>query len=306
MAWVVVRAGHGGNGAATFARGRNRRVGPPDGGDGGAGGNVYALCDAAVHDLAIGRRHVSAAAGVHGRRRRCHGAVGADAYIRVPCGTVLRVFPAEHRPHIHRGASPLWSAHLDAAGDSVLLASGGIGGAGNLAFASGAHRSPQEQEDGEEGEHVRVQLELKLIADIGLVGFPNAGKSSLLAALSRATPKIASYPFTTLKPNIGMVPLEGPHPADDPEAEEQAGRRRQLCIADIPGLVEGAHRNVGLGHSFLRHVERSAGLVYVVDASGGVEGGEEALPWEQLQVLRAELEAYQPVRPRPIPSFSPD
>lgn len=292
VAWIDVRAGSGGGGASTFARGKNRRVGPPDGGNGGAGGSAYIACDAQQHDLALGKNTFRAQDGSFGKKRKRNGRIGQDIWIRVPRGTLVRAFPSEHRPHLHRDASPLWTAELDDDGAQLLVAKGGGGGIGNLAFASGSHRSPLEREDGGEGETYRIQLELKLIADIGLVGFPNAGKSSLLAALSRASPKIANYPFTTLTPNIGMVPLsttalsyvrslQQQHQKKieqevGNDAEPLAGRQKhaigdlqkqQLCIADIPGLVEGAHANVGLGHSFLRHVERSAGLVYVLDAA---------------------------------------
>jgi GTPase len=281
VAWIAVRAGDGGGGAATFGRGKNKRVGPPDGGDGGAGGSAYIVCDAQRHDLALGRKHFRAQSGTFGKSQKRHGRAGDDLRIDVPCGTVVRAFPAEHRPHLHKDALPLWTAELDEDGAELLVAKGGAGGVGNLAFVSGAHRSPLERVEGEEGENYRLQLELKLIADIGLVGFPNAGKSSLLAALSRASPKIANYPFTTLTPNIGMVPLSAAalnymqslqQQAKGVAADTVAPRQQQLCIADIPGLVEGAHQNIGLGHSFLRHVERSAGLVYVLDAAG-------ASPW---------------------------
>src|SRR5438067_12165734 len=231
---IWVKAGDGGNGVVSFRREKFVPLGGPDGGNGGRGGSVYLRADAGASTLQPfeRRRHVKAPAGAKGQGARRHGKKGEDVHLPVPPGTL-----------VYDDATGELLADLAEPGAEVMVARGGRGGLGNTHFATSTNQAPRIAQKGEPGEERWIRLELKLIADVGIVGFPNAGKSTLLASASRAEPKIADYPFTTLEPNLGVVDL-GYGPED------------QLVLADIPGLIEGAHMGVGLGHSFLRHVER--------------------------------------------------
>lgn len=240
---LTLRAGKGGDGCMSFRREKFVPRGGPDGGNGGHGGSVFLEATRSLHTLAdFEHRHLFAATeGERGRGKKQHGRRGKDSVIHVPCGTLV----------FERGSEETPLADLTEPGDRFLAARGGRGGRGNAHFANAVRKTPRFAEKGEPGETRTLRLELKLIADVGLVGLPNAGKSSLLAALSNAQPKIASYPFTTLTPNLGVLPM-----ADD-----------RVVIADIPGLIEGASENRGLGHDFLRHIERTRLLVYLFDIS---------------------------------------
>jgi GTP-binding protein len=237
---IYVEGGRGGNGVVSFRREAHVPRGGPDGGDGGRGGDVVLVCDAQRRDLAsLGRsRHFRAGRGEHGKGKRRHGERGKDQLIPVPPGTVVR--------GIDRSETELL-----ADGQRVVIARGGAGGHGNKRFATSTRQAPRFAERGLEGESGEIELRLKLLADVGLVGLPNAGKSSLLARLTRADPKVADYPFTTVEPNLGTIEL------DD----------HQLVIADIPGLIEGAAEGAGLGHDFLAHVERCRLLVHLVEVT---------------------------------------
>ncbi len=262
---IVVRAGAGGDGASTFRREAHVPRGGPDGGDGGRGGSVYLRVDVGqttLHDFRF-KHHFSATAGGRGERSKRHGKAGEDLYLAVPPGTgVIDI------------ASGELIADLVAAGQAVMIARGGRAGLGNVHFATATHQAPKHAQKGEPGEERELRLELRLIADIGLVGLPNAGKSTLLGALTAATPRIAAYPFTTLEPNLGVMDLG----LDD-------GRRP--TIADVPGLIEGASGGAGLGHAFLRHVERTRILIHIVDGSARDPR------WDH-DVIRGELEAHDP------------
>jgi GTPase len=262
---ITVKAGSGGDGASTFRREAHVPRGGPDGGDGGRGGSVYLRVDAGettLHDFRY-RHQFKATAGGRGERARRHGKAGDDLYVSVPPGTA--VLDAETGALI---------ADLVAVGQQAMVARGGRGGLGNTHFATSTHQAPTHAQKGEPGEERTLRLELRLIADVGLVGLPNAGKSTLLAALTAARPKIASYPFTTLEPNLGVMDLG----IDD-------GRRP--TIADVPGLIEGASSGAGLGHAFLRHVERTRILLHVVD------GASRDPRWDH-DVIRDELGAHDP------------
>ena len=237
-----VRAGDGGRGAISFRREAHVPRGGPDGGDGGNGGDVIFHTDAQVSTLSDfrDRRELKAASGGNGAGRNKSGRSAKDLIVRIPPGTIVR--DTENGEVV---------ADLVAPGQDLVIARGGRGGRGNARFASSTHRAPRIAEDGQPGERRELELELKLIADIGLVGLPNAGKSSLLAALTRAQPKIAAYPFTTLSPNLGVL----------------SGEAGDIVVADIPGLIEGAHEGAGLGEEFLRHIERTRLLVHVVDVA---------------------------------------
>ena len=266
---IFVKAGHGGRGAASFRREKFVPMGGPDGGDGGSGGNVYLRVDPNLATLTPFKfqSHFRAVNGEQGRGQKQHGKNGDDLYIDVPPGAVVLDDESEQ---------PI--ADLVEPGQLLLVAKGGQGGLGNTHFVSSTHQAPRLAELGEPGDERWIRLELKLIADVGLVGFPNAGKSTLLAASSAARPKIADYPFTTLEPNLGVVEVGG-----------KTGET--FVMADIPGLIEGAANGVGLGHEFLRHVERTRLLVHVIDGSGGLEGRD---PLEDFELLAAELSAYSP------------
>jgi GTP-binding protein len=255
---VEVLAGRGGDGSAAMGSEPFKPKGGPDGGDGGRGGDVVFRASRNVHDLAwfADNPHLKAEAGKPGARARRDGAKGKDLVITVPDGTVV----ADEHGLI---------ADLVGEGSEAVVARGGRGGRGNVRFANAKNRVPKTAEAGEEGEERRLLLELRTVADVGLVGLPNAGKSTLLSRLTAATPKIADYPFTTLTPNLGVA---------------EAGDER-FVVADIPGLVEGAHRGKGLGHRFLRHVTRCRALVLVVDLSSSD-------PAADLHTVREELRAY--------------
>ena len=262
---IWVRAGDGGDGAATFRKEAHVPRGGPDGGDGGRGGSVYLRVDVGqttLRDFQY-RHHYKATAGGRGTRARRHGKAGDDLILDVPPGTA-----------VYDDASGELVADLVAVGQDALVARGGRGGLGNTHFKSATHQAPRHAQKGEPGAERWLRLELRLIADIGLVGLPNAGKSTLLAALTAARPKIADYPFTTLEPNLGVFEL------DEPDG-------RRPTIADVPGLIEGASAGAGLGHAFLRHVERTRVLIHVVDGAARDPG------WDH-DVIRDELHAHDP------------
>jgi GTPase len=267
---IWVRAGDGGDGAATFRREAHVPRGGPDGGDGGRGGSIYLRADPGETTLRDYRHkhHFRAGGGGRGERARRHGKAGDDVELVVPPGTAIL-----------DDASDELIADLVAAGQRVMVARGGRGGLGNTHFATATHQAPRHAQKGEPGGERWLRLELRLIADVGLVGLPNAGKSTLLAALTAARPKIADYPFTTLEPNLGVLDLG----AEDSDS----GEPRRPTIADVPGLIEGASSGAGLGHAFLRHVERTRVLVHVVD------GGSRDPGWD-FDVVRDELRAHDP------------
>jgi GTP-binding protein len=258
---IYIRSGNGGGGAVSFRREKYIEYGGPDGGDGGKGGDVWIEAVEGLNTLIDFRyhQHFKAETGVHGMGRNRHGANGADATLRVPVGT--QVFAEDKETLL---------LDLDTAGKRVRLLKGGNGGFGNTYFKGPVNQAPMHANPGQEGEEQWIWLRLKLIADVGLVGLPNAGKSTFLAAASAAKPKIADYPFTTLAPNLGMVDLS-------------VGER--FILADIPGLIEGASGGAGLGVRFLGHVERTATLIHLVDGTQD----DVALAWK---TVRHELENY--------------
>ncbi|MCA9129354.1 MAG: GTPase ObgE [Planctomycetales bacterium] len=269
---IQVEAGKGGNGCMSFRREKHVPLGGPDGGDGGNGGSVIMRAREGVNSLVefAHRKHWRAARGEHGRGSDMHGKRGADLLIEVPPGTVL--IDAE---------SGMVVKDLVRDGDSVVIARGGRGGKGNPHFKSSINQAPREATPGSEGESRRIILELKVIADVGLVGKPNAGKSTLLSRLSRARPEIADYPFTTKFPNLGLV---------------VADIDTSFVMADIPGLIEGASDGVGLGHDFLRHIMRAGILVHLVEPLPG-DGSD---PVDNYRVIRNELAQYsQELQQRP-------
>ena len=261
---IFVKAGAGGDGAATFRQEAHVPRGGPDGGDGGRGGSIHVRVDAGQTTLRDFRykHHFKATSGGRGERSRRHGSAGDELYLDVPPGTAI----------IDDETGAL-IADLVAVGQTSMIARGGRGGLGNTHFKTSTHQAPKHAQKGEPGAEHWLRLELRLIADIGLVGLPNAGKSTLLAALTAARPKIADYPFTTLEPNLGVMDL-----GDD---------ERRPTIADVPGLIEGASSGAGLGHAFLRHVERTRILMHVVDGSGRDP------TWDH-DVIRDELRAHDP------------
>lgn len=260
---IEIKAGDGGPGCVSFRREKYIPKGGPDGGDGGDGGSIYALGDTSVNTLVDYRHkhHYKARSGEPGRGKNQHGATAEDIELRLPAGTIIM-----------DDASGEVIADLGA-GDRVLVARGGKGGWGNDRFKSPTNQTPREATPGEPGEEKTLRLELKLIADVGLVGKPNAGKSTLLSALTRATPKIADYPFTTLSPQLGIAELD---PA------------RRIVIADIPGLIEGAAHGAGLGHEFLRHIERTRVIIHLIE----VEPTDGSDLVENYRIIRSELEQY--------------
>ena len=264
QARIVVRGGAGGNGCVSFRREKYVPRGGPDGGPGGDGGDVWLVADRSLKGLNAFRfnRVWAADRGRHGQGSNCAGREGEDLVVRVPPGTVV-LATDDHR----------LLADLVHEGDRYLAAAGGKGGRGNTSFATSTHQAPRESEPGIPGEERELLLELKTIADVGLIGYPNAGKSTLIARISAARPRIADYPFTTLEPHLGVVDL---------------GQYRGVVVADIPGLIEGAHAGHGLGIKFLRHVERTRVLVHLVDVSE-MSGRD---PVRDLEVINAELRAF--------------
>jgi GTP-binding protein len=265
---ITVIGGSGGDGASTMRREAHVPRGGPDGGDGGRGGSVYLRVDAGETMLRDYRfkHHFRAESGGRGEGSKRHGKAGKDLQLSVPPGTLVRDV----------GTGDLL-ADLVSREQEIMVARGGRGGLGNVHFATSVNRAPTHAQKGEPGEERRIQLELRLIADVGLIGLPNAGKSTLLSVLSNANPEIAPYPFTTLTPNLGVLDLSVYDPADD----------RQVTVADMPGLIEGASSGAGLGYEFLRHVARTRLLAHVVDIAA-------ADPERDYQIIRDELEEYEP------------
>lgn len=263
---IDIKAGDGGNGCVSFRREKYVPKGGPNGGDGGRGGSIILEADPQLRTLIDFRyqRQYKAPRGQHGRGSDQHGRGGGDIRLKVPCGTTVR-----------DADSGELLGDLTDPGQELVAARGGRGGRGNARFATPTHRAPRESEPGEPGTERRIVLELKLIADVGLVGKPNAGKSTLLGALSAARPKIAGYPFTTLEPNLGIVRYRDIH---------------SFVMADIPGLIEGAHEGKGLGLQFLRHIERNRLIIYLVDPTDP----EVDDPVATFETLRRELELYSP------------
>lgn len=317
---LQVSGGRGGRGCSSFARGPNKEIAPPDGGHGGNGGSVWIEADKQCRSLRYSTTQVNGQEGGRGMSAKKRGRDGDDAIVKVPLGTVVHELSVSSNKHdvsdlnvklsdinyVEFGPGSVVNdptmelmlkepgtnltykktlvCELNEHGQRALVAQGGRGGRGNTSYKNSANRSPEDFEEGATGESRRLELELKTIADVGLVGFPNAGKSTLLRAISRAKPRVAAYPFTTLRPHIGMVQssidkASAPFPAE----------MRAISVADIPGLIEGAHEDRGLGHDFLRHIERTTFLVYVVDVA---LGGKRALA--SLQILRNELDLYLP------------
>ena len=288
---VFAQAGQGGRGCVSFRREKFVPKGGPDGGDGGRGGSVILRADRHVDNLfnLFYEPLIKAKNGGHGMGKKMSGRSGADKIVKVPVGTV--VWPAEEEKHptlnaqrstssseqlaIGNWQSAIPVTDLACDGQEFVLCRGGPGGKGNVHFKSSRNRAPRQYTEGEEGEHGHFLFELRTIADAGLVGYPNAGKSTLLRKISAARPKVAAYPFTTLHPIVGVIEFPG---------------YRRATVADIPGLIEGAHRGLGLGHEFLRHITRCRVLVFVVD----IAGSEGRNPVEDLQNLRREIDLYDP------------
>jgi GTPase len=261
---INVKGGDGGAGCMSFRREAHVPKGGPDGGDGGGGGNVVLEADAAISSLIDYRfkRHFKADRGIHGKGQIRHGAWGANLVLKVPLGTVVRDSETGER-----------IGDLTRHGERVVVARGGHGGRGNIHFVTPTRRAPAFAELGEPAEERWIDLEMKLLADVALVGMPSVGKSSLIARMSAARPKIADYPFTTLVPNLGVARVGG----------------RSFVIADVPGLIEGASEGKGLGHAFLRHIERTALILHVVDLTGGWEGRDAISDYE---IINRELELH--------------
>ncbi|MCI9125467.1 MAG: GTPase ObgE [Eubacterium sp.] len=265
-ATIIIKSGKGGDGHVSFRREKYVANGGPDGGDGGKGGDIIFAVDDGVNTLAEFRykRKFAAQPGEEGKKRNCHGKNGADLVIKVPAGTIIK--DAQTDKII---------ADLSGGNRRQTVLTGGRGGLGNQHFATSKMQAPKYAQPGQEAVELEVQLELKVIADVGLVGFPNVGKSTLLSRTTNAQPKIANYHFTTLQPNLGVVDLEN---------------GEGFVIADIPGLIEGASEGVGLGHEFLRHIERTRVMIHIVDAAS-VEGRD---PLADLYAIQKELNAYNP------------
>ncbi len=266
---IRVTAGDGGRGCVAFRREKFVPRGGPSGGDGGHGGSVYLVASPHLNTLVNFRFHpeFNARRGAHGQGSNRTGHDGEDLFIDVPVGTVVFTVSPDGQT-----LEPL--ADLAHEGQRVAVARGGRGGRGNTHFATSTNRAPRRAEPGEPGDSRRLRLQLKLLADVGLVGYPNAGKSTLISRISAAKPKIADYPFTTLTPHLGVVRLSD---------------ERSFVVADVPGLIEGAHHGQGLGHRFLRHVERTKVIVYMVDVSSA--SGRD--PGDDLEVIRRELQLFQ-------------
>ena len=263
---IRVIAGDGGRGSVSFLREKFVSRGRPNGGNGGHGGDVVAEADPQLTTLLDLRyqKQYKAGRGEHGMSKDCHGRRGDDRVIKVPVGTIIR-----------DARTTELLADLQTAGERVVVAAGGRGGKGNAHFVSSTHRSPRFAQPGEPGEDRELEIELRLLADVGIIGLPNAGKSTLIAAISAVRPKIADYPFTTLVPNLGVVGY------DD---------GKSFVVADIPGLIEGAHEGQGLGHKFLRHVTRTSLLIHLLDASTI----DEKDPLAEWKVVNRELELFDP------------
>jgi GTPase len=263
---IHVKAGDGGAGCVSFRREKYVPKGGPDGGDGGDGGSIVFVADTNKNTLLdfAGKHHWTAPKGENGMGKKMYGRGGTDLIVPVPVGTL--VFDTDHG---------ILLADLDSAGKRALVARGGKGGRGNFHFRNPSNQAPRYAEPGTLGQERNLKLELKLIADVGLVGMPNAGKSTLLRACSAARPKVADYPFTTLEPQLGIVELIGD---------------RRLVMADIPGLIEGAQHGAGLGHAFLRHIERTKAIVHLLD----LYPADFSKPADNYRAIRAELEAFSP------------
>jgi len=266
-ATIEVLAGKGGNGSASMRREKFIPKGGPDGGDGGQGGSIWAIADRNINtliDYRFSRKHI-AKNGENGRGAQQYGAAGQSIELRMPLGTMI--FDAQTDQLL---------CDLSQHGERVLLAAGGAGGIGNVHFKSSVNRAPRQFTFGKEGERRMLRLELKVLADVGLLGMPNAGKSTLISAVSNARPKIADYPFTTLHPNLGVVRI---------------GTEKSFVIADIPGLIEGAAEGAGLGHQFLRHLQRTRILLHLVDLAPFDENID---PVQEAKAIVKELEKYDP------------
>lgn len=262
-AWIYVKAGDGGPGHISFRREKYVPKGGPDGGNGGNGGNVVIEADRQLGTLLdfTYRRHYTAENGGHGGKSNCTGRSGDDVVIKVPVGTIVRDKDTDEE-----------LADMVDHGQQFVVARGGRGGRGNSEFVTSVNQAPRQADPGTPGQECTLEFELKILADVGLVGFPNAGKSTLISTISAAKPKIADYPFTTLVPNLGLV---------------RAGEYRSFTVADIPGLIEGAHEGKGLGTQFLRHIERTAVLLFLIDAQS-------IDPQHDLDILRHELGLHSP------------
>src|SRR3569832_1323825 len=262
---IEVIAGNGGNGVASFCREKFRPFGGPDGGDGGKGGSIWAIADRNNNTLVDYRNSKlhKARNGENGRGADCYGKGAEDILLRMPVGTLI----------IDQNTGEMM-ADLTEHGQVVLLAKGGEGGWGNIHFKSSTNRAPRQKTDGKEGERRELRLELKVLADVGLLGMPNAGKSTFITAVSNAKPKIADYPFTTLHPNLGVV---------------RVSHEKSFVIADIPGLIEGAAEGAGLGHQFLRHLQRTGLLLHLVDMAPFAEASD---PMTEIKALASELKKY--------------
>ncbi len=266
-ATIDVAAGDGGNGCASFRHEKYKEFGGPDGGDGGRGGHVIMLADASLNTLVDFRytRRFEAQRGEHGKGSDMFGVKGDDVVLKVPVGTI--VTDAESGQVVCELLQP---------GERVMVAKGGDGGFGNMHYKSSTNRAPRQKTPGWPGERKALKLELKVLADVGLLGMPNAGKSTLIAAISNARPKIADYPFTTLHPNLGVV---------------RVGPEKSFVVADVPGLIEGASEGAGLGHQFLRHLQRTRLLLHLVDAAPFDEAVD---PVAQAKAIVAELKKFDP------------
>ncbi|MBM3387041.1 MAG: GTPase ObgE [Betaproteobacteria bacterium] len=264
-AYIDIAAGDGGNGCVSFRHEKYKEFGGPDGGDGGRGGHVFALADPNLNtlvDYRYSRRH-EAKRGQHGMGSDMFGAMGDDVTLKMPVGTLI--CEAETGEVLYELLEP---------GEKLMIAKGGDGGYGNLRFKSAINRAPRQKTPGHPGERKSLKLELKVLADVGLLGMPNAGKSTFIAAVSNARPKIADYPFTTLHPNLGVV---------------RVGPEQSFVVADVPGLIEGASEGAGLGHQFLRHLQRTRLLLHIVDIAPFDEGVD---PVAQAKAIVAELKKY--------------
>src|SRR5712671_7549813 len=267
---IRIKAGDGGNGCVAFRREKFVPRGGPSGGDGGKGGDVIMESSQAHNTLVHFRFNPehNAQRGRHGEGSNCSGQSGYDAVLKVPVGTI--VYDLESGELVHDFSQP---------NERVIVAHGGRGGRGNQHFATSTHQAPREHEDGRTGEERHLRLELKLLADVGIVGYPNVGKSTLISRISAAKPKIADYPFTTLEPNLGVVSI----------GELSDPKHYSFVVADIPGLIEGAHEGAGLGTQFLRHIERTRLLVHLVDVS---DASGRPDPVKDVEVIRGELESF--------------